>query len=290
MAWNFDYSSIGSIISLLEENGLSMTKKFGQNFLVSLQSLEKLVSLADIEKDTVVWEIGPGIGALTSVMLKRGAKVTAFEIDHGFCRILREKAFGDEKNFTLIEGDAVKNWLSYYKEHGKPDVICANLPYNVGSILIASFIENRCLPEKMVFTLQSEVVSRICAGIGDEDYSGFSILTSLDYDNKDALRLKPGCFYPSPNVDSSVVVMTKKENPLVPDDKAAAFLSFIRAAFSQRRKTLRNNIKILGIPAVILDKVFLDLSIPVSVRAEELDTKKLFAFFSLTEELKNQAQ
>ncbi len=283
MSWDFDYSSISSIISLLEENGLSMTKKFGQNFLISYPVLEKIVSLADIKEGSVVWEIGPGIGALTSVMLSKGAKVTAFEIDHGFCRILRDKAFENEKNFTLIEGDAIKNWYPYFKEHGKPDVICANLPYNVGSVLIASFIENRCLPDKMVFTLQSEVVSRICAVKGDSDYSGFSILTSLDYDNREMIRIKPGCFYPSPNVDSSVVVMTIKEKPLVPSDRAARFLAFVRAAFSQRRKTLRNNIKSLGFSSQSIEQAFISLNLKDSIRAEELDIPVLYSFFSLVD-------
>ena len=275
MIWDFDYASIGSITTLLEDNGLSMTKKFGQNFLISMPSLERIVSLAGITEGTRVWEVGPGIGALTTKLLKAGARVTAFEIDHGFCRILREQAYHDCPSFRLVEGDALKTWKDVFQSEGAPDVICANLPYNVGSVLIASFIESRCLPKRMVYTLQSEVVQRICAKKGDDEWGGFSILTSADYDNREAMKLKAGCFYPMPNVDSSVVVMEKKAVPFVEDDFAKRYFDFVRAAFSQRRKTLKNNLKSIGISSDAADKALSDLGKNLSARAEELDAQEL---------------
>ncbi|MBQ3697546.1 MAG: ribosomal RNA small subunit methyltransferase A, partial [Spirochaetales bacterium] len=230
--WDFDYSSISSMTRLLEENGLGMTKKFGQNFLVSMSALDRITALSGACEGMRVWEVGPGIGALTTKLLQTGAEVTAFEIDHGFCRILREQAYVDVPNFKLVEGDALKNWKTEWETQGTPDIICANLPYNVGSIFIASVIENRCLPQTMVFTLQSEVVDRICAKQTDDAFSGFSILTGIDYENTDAMRLRSGCFFPSPNVDSSVVVMRKRENPLVPDAEARDFLELVRILFA----------------------------------------------------------
>lgn len=274
MIWDFDYASISSITSLLEENGLSMTKKFGQNFLISMQALDKIVSLAEITTDTRVWEIGPGLGALTTKMLKAGAKVTAFEIDRGFCKILSNQAYPGCKEFNLIEGDALKTWKEEYSKNGCPDVICANLPYNVGSVLIASFIENRCLPKKMVFTLQSEVVQRICAGIGNDEYSGFSILTGTDYENKEALKLKPGCFWPSPNVDSSVVVMTKRETSLVPEEYANKFFSITRALFAQRRKTVKNNLKAIA-PSEKIDLALQIANVNPTERGEKLTVNQI---------------
>ena len=273
--WNFDYSDVSSITSLMQNNSLSMSKKFGQNFLISKPSLEKIVALAGIKPNDRVWEIGPGLGALTSFMLNTGAAVTAFEIDHGFCRILRDEAFSDCDNFHLIEGDALKNWKKEFETHGCPDVICANLPYNVGSVLIASFIENRCLPKKMVFTLQSEVVQRICSSIGDDEYSGFSILTSIDYENKQALKIKSSCFWPAPNVDSSVVVMTKRQQPLVEEQYAANFIKLSRLIFSQRRKTVKNNLKATGLSSQALDKALSDAGIPATERAEKLTTDQI---------------
>lgn len=275
--WDFDYSSVSSITALLGESGLVMTKKFGQNFLISMSSLDRIVALCSASSGKRVWEVGPGIGALTTKLLQTGADVTAFEIDHGFCRILREKAYPDVPNFKLVEGDALKNWKTVWKEQGTPDIICANLPYNVGSIFIASLIESRCLPEIMVFTLQSEVVDRICAVQGDEAFSGFSILTGIDYENREAMKLRAGCFFPPPNVDSSVVVMKKRETPLVPDAEAPAFLSLVRVLFAQRRKTAKNNLKALGKASSDIDRALEKAGIAQTERAEKLTVDQILA-------------
>ena len=208
------------------------------------------------DENSVIWEVGPGIGALTTRLLQTGAKVTAFEIDHGFCRILREKAYTDVPNFRLIEGDALKTWKEVYEKEGAPDMICANLPYNVGSVFIASVIENRCLPSRMVYTLQSEVVDRICAKMDDEQYSGFSILTGIDYENREALKIKSGCFFPSPNVDSSVVVMQRRNSSLVPEKD-------------------RNNLKALGLASEKIDSALDKSGILPSERAEKLSTDQI---------------
>ena len=273
--WDFDYTSVSSIARLLEENGLGMTKKFGQNFLISANVLDRITALCGANEKSVVWEVGPGIGALTTRLLQTGASVTAFEIDHGFCRILREKAYSDVPNFRLIEGDALKTWKEVYEKEGAPDMVCANLPYNVGSVFIASLIENRCLPKRMVYTLQSEVVERICAKQGDESYSGFSILTGIDYQNREALKIKSGCFFPPPNVDSSVVVMEKRETPLVPSEDASAFINLTRVLFAQRRKTVRNNLKALGLPSEKLDEALEKSGISPTERAEKLTVDQI---------------
>ena len=275
--WDFDYSSISSITRLLEENGLGMTKKFGQNFLVSMSALDRITALSGACEGMRVWEVGPGIGALTTKLLQTGAEVTAFEIDHGFCRILREQAYVDVPNFKLVEGDALKNWKTEWETQGTPDIICANLPYNVGSIFIASVIENRCLPQTMVFTLQSEVVDRICAKQADDAFSGFSILTGIDYENTDAMKLRSGCFFPSPNVDSSVVVMRKRENPLVPDEEARDFLELVRILFAQRRKTVKNNLKATGKSSADIDRALTECGISQTERAEKLSVWQILA-------------
>ncbi|MBR4477647.1 MAG: ribosomal RNA small subunit methyltransferase A [Spirochaetales bacterium] len=275
--WDFDYSSISSITRLLEENGLGMTKKFGQNFLISMSALDRITALSGACEGMRVWEVGPGIGALTTKLLQTGAEVTAFEIDHGFCRILREQAYVDVPNFKLVEGDALKNWKTEWETQGTPDIICANLPYNVGSIFIASVIENRCLPQTLVFTLQSEVVDRICTKQTDDAFSGFSILTGIDYENTDAMRLRSGCFFPSPNVDSSVVVMRKRENPLVPDAEARDFLELVRILFAQRRKTVKNNLKATGKSSADIDRALTECGISQTERAEKLSVWQILA-------------
>ena len=280
MSWDFDYTSVNALNSMLDRNGLSMTKKFGQNFLISDAALEKITTLSGAASGLSVWEVGPGLGALTSRLIKTGGRVTSFEIDRGFCRILKEEAFADDENFRLIEGDALKTWKPVFEAEGAPDIICANLPYNVGSVLLASFIENRCLPGRMVYTLQAEVVRRICAKPGDEDYSGFSVLTNADYEPKLALTLKPGNFWPAPNVDSAVVVMEKREQSVVSADIEKNFFGVVRAVFSQRRKTVKNNLKALGRPADEIEKALERAGISPSERAENLSVSELAALTS----------
>ncbi|MCR5760806.1 MAG: 16S rRNA (adenine(1518)-N(6)/adenine(1519)-N(6))-dimethyltransferase RsmA [Sphaerochaetaceae bacterium] len=274
--WDFDYTSISGITELLKENGLYMTKKFGQNFLISDSALDKIRDFAQCREGLNVWEVGPGLGALTSKMLKSGARVTAFEIDRGFCKILKEKAFANCSTFTLVEGDALKNWHRVYEEEGTPDVICANLPYNVGSVFIADLIENRCLPPLMVYTLQTEVVKRICAKKGDEDYSGFSVLTSIDYENKEVLKLSNRCFWPVPNVGSSVVRMVKRETSQVDEEISKAFIKTTRLLFSQRRKTVKNNLKNAAETKQI-EEALKAADIKENERAENLDVSQIAA-------------
>jgi 16S rRNA (adenine1518-N6/adenine1519-N6)-dimethyltransferase len=127
----------------------------------------------------------------------------------------------------------------------------------------------------MVFTLQSEVVDRICAKQGDEAFSGFSILTSIDYENHEAFRIKSGCFFPPPNVDSSVVVMERRDEPLVPSDEAADFLNLVRILFAQRRKTVKNNLKALGRSSSEVDKALENAGIGATERAEKLSIKQI---------------
>ena len=237
--WNFNYDSPKEISQILDLASLAMTKKFGQNFLYSASARERIVRALNAQEDASVWEIGPGLGSITSLLLKSGVKVRAFEIDNGFCRLLKEQAFADEDGFSLVQGDALK---TLFTQDETPDYICGNLPYNVGSVCIAKLIENDIRVRRMVFTLQKEVAERMSAKPGDDEYSSFSVLTQLDYDNSVAFTIPRTCFYPAPNVDSAVIVMKRKEKSLVADSDRALFLSMIRALFAQRRKTIRNNL------------------------------------------------
>ena len=248
-----------------------MTKKFGQNFLVGGGYRERIASLTGAIEGSHVWEIGPGLGAITSLLLSSGASVKAFEIDHGFCALLKGPAFGDEKGFTLVEGDALK---TLFCQPDRPDVICGNLPYNVGSVCIARLIEASLTPARMVFTLQKEVVERMCARPGDDDWSSFSILTQLDYENSLAFTIGRSNFYPSPNVDSAVVVMTRRERPLVEDAVRGTFLSLVRTLFAQRRKTIRNNLSHGGYGKDAVASILESCSLTGSERAEALGVDK----------------
>ena len=239
--WNLNYDSPKEIERVLNERGLAMSKKFGQNFLISPEGRKRLIDLMELESGMKVWEIGPGLGAITHMLIQKKVNLTSFEIDHGFASLLTEVAFNDEENFNLIEGDALKT-LFKKRLLPLPDRIVGNLPYNVGSVMIGKLIENSYLPPLMVFTLQREVVDRMTSKPGEDDYSSFSVLTQIDYENKLSLKLPKGCFWPQPNVESAVVVMKKRETPLVDEELRPIFIPLIRDLFQQRRKTVRNNL------------------------------------------------
>ncbi|MDD7587876.1 16S rRNA (adenine(1518)-N(6)/adenine(1519)-N(6))-dimethyltransferase RsmA [Bullifex porci] len=268
--WNLNYDSVKEVISVLESEGLAMSKKFGQNFLIDHNARESIREKIAYKENISAWEIGPGMGAITSLVLNSGIKVKAFEIDKGFCRLLKERAFSDEANFTLIEGDALKT-ISDQSEI--PDIIYGNLPYNVGSIIIARLIENNILPERMVYTLQREVVERICAKENSDDYSSFSVLCQIDYKPTLSFVIRKGCFYPEPQVESAVVVMEKRKESLVPNDLRETFLEVNRALFSQRRKTIKNNLKALNLKDI--DRVIASSNLAGNERAETLSIEKI---------------
>ena len=268
--WNLNYDSVKEVISVLESEGLAMSKKFGQNFLIDHNARESIREKIAYKENLSAWEIGPGMGAITSLVLNSGIKVKAFEIDKGFCRLLKERAFSDEANFTLIEGDALKTIAN---QSEIPDIIYGNLPYNVGSIIIARLIENNILPERMVYTLQREVVERICAKENSDDYSSFSVLCQIDYKPTLSFVIRKGCFYPEPQVESAVVVMEKRKESLVPNDLRETFLEVNRALFSQRRKTIKNNLKALNLKDI--DRVIASSNIAGNERAETLSIEKI---------------
>ena len=268
--WNLNYDSVKEVISVLESEGLAMSKKFGQNFLIDHNARESIREKIAYKENLSAWEIGPGMGAITSLVLNSGIKVKAFEIDKGFCRLLKERAFSDEANFTLIEGDALKTIVN---QSEIPDIIYGNLPYNVGSIIIARLIENNILPERMVYTLQREVVERICAKENSDDYSSFSILCQIDYKPTLSFVIRKGCFYPEPQVESAVVVMEKRKESLVPESLRETFLEVNRALFSQRRKTIKNNLKALNLKDI--DRVIALSSLAGNERAETLSIEKI---------------
>ncbi len=263
-----------------------MTKKFGQNFLLSEAVREKIISLFLPIEGLKVWEVGPGIGALTALMIKKGAVLTAFEIDHGFCRILREQAFGDEKNFTLVEGDALKTLPQAFKKEVSVDRICGNLPYNVGSVVIAKLLENGYRIPQMVFTLQKEVVERLCAAPGSKQWSSFSLLAQMDYEVTHEFDINAGAFFPKPNVTSSVVYFKLREQSLVKEAYREDFLMIIRDLFAQRRKNVKNNLLSGKSGALIgkdgVERLLQECDISPTLRAEALDWEQ---FLHLSETL-----
>ncbi len=270
-----DYNSPSALKTFMDENNMAMQKKFGQNFLVNADARKRLIDTLDVEKDMPVWEVGPGLGSMTSELLERGVKLTVFEIDHGFARLLPQffKEYEESGHFTLIEGDVLKTWPKFAEGKEAPKRFFGNLPYNVAATIIADTITKGFRFDKAVFTIQKEVGQRMNAKPGTDDYSSFSVLCQWAYDVKPVMDLAGGNFWPVPNVASRAVLMTKKEDfPCCKNPQL--FLKMVRQIFSLRRKTLRNNL-CRFVNAQICDEALKVCKIEPTVRAENLDLKKL---------------
>jgi 16S rRNA (adenine1518-N6/adenine1519-N6)-dimethyltransferase len=261
-----------------------MSKRFGQNFLVDRRARERVLEELKAESGMRVWEIGPGIGAMTALALDSGLAVTAFEIDHGFSRLLC-RLFDGNPSFRLVEGDFVDTWKAELEASGAPDRIFGNLPYSAANAIVADLIEGELLPPRMVFTVQKEAGLRMIAVPGSKDYSSFSVLCGSACASKLAFDLSPRSFWPVPRVVSSVVRMQPRRVPVAAGDRAG-FSAFVRAGFSSRRKTLRNNVRAAdsGIAPSLrrgdaLAGALEALGIRADVRAEALAPEELAAVY-----------
>jgi len=277
-----DYDSPAQLKIFLEERNMAMQKKFGQNFLINAHARTRLIDALDLEANMSVWEVGPGLGAMTDEMLKRGGKVTAFEIDRGFCGILKDIFKG--RQLTLVEGDVLKTWKKELALNGMPARFFGNLPYNVGSVIIADMISGDCRFEKAVVTVQKEVAMRMCAKPGSEDYSSFSVLCQWAYEVTPLLDLSGGSFWPRPNVDSRAVKMVKKSD--FPRCKSPEhFMALLRALFVSRRKTIKNNLNSFYKDTSLAESVLEKAAINPQVRAETLDLDTLLHLSEVSYEL-----
>ena len=234
-----DYNAPSALVAVLDEHGFGMQKKFGQNFLINAHIRQELVSALGLSAGDAVWEVGPGLGSMTSLLLESGADLTVFEIDRGFVQLLTSY-FGSYHSFHLIEGDVLKTWKAEYQRHA-PKAFFGNLPYNIAAKLIAATIEAECFFDCMVITVQKEVGLRMTAVPGSADYSSFSVLCQWAYDVEPIRDIAPAAFWPKPNVESRALRFTKKESPQ-PVRDAHLFLSLVRGLFSSRHKTVKNNL------------------------------------------------
>lgn len=270
-----DYNSPIALKNFMDENNMAMQKKFGQNFLVNADARKKLIDVLDVKPGMKVWEVGPGLGSMTSGLLECGVNLTVFEIDHGFARLLTQffEEYANSGNFSLVEGDVLKTWPKFAKENDIPKRFFGNLPYNVAATIIADTITKGFRFDKAVFTIQKEVGQRMNAKPGTEDYSSFSVLCQWAYDVKPVMDLAGGNFWPVPNVASRAVLMTKKED-FPKCENPELFRKMVRQIFALRRKTLRNNLSRF-VKAEICDEALKIAGIEPSIRAENLSVEDL---------------
>lgn len=271
-----DYNSSIALKNFMEEHGFSMQKKFGQNFLLNENARVKIVDALELEKDMSVWEVGPGLGAMTNEILKREVNLTVFEIDKGFSSLLPlffEEYIKSDK-LKIVEGDVLKTWKKNISQTELPNRFFGNLPYNIAATLIADTIENNVRFEKCVFTVQKEVAKRMNALPGSDDYSSFSVICSWAYDITNILDLRSMNFWPKPNVDSRVVLFTKKKN-FPQCENPNLFCQMQRALFSSRRKTVKNNLTAFLASSQKADFALDEAKINPQLRAEVLALEQM---------------
>lgn len=276
-----DYNSPTVLQKILNDNNFSMQKKFGQNFLVNETMRKKIIEHLSLKKNMNVWEIGPGLGCMTKLLLDAGCMVTAFEIDKGFIFLLL-KIFQKEiaeKKLRIVEGDAMQTWKKIANENGTPDIFFGNLPYNIASHLLADTIEKNVRFPKMFIVVQKEVALRMIAKPAEKNYSSFSVLCNFAYDVKLAFDLSKTNFWPKPNVTSSAVLFTPKKE-FQSTNNVSLFIKLNRALFSSRRKTLRNNLGAFLQNNELASRVLSKCEIAENLRAENLPLEKLLLLSS----------
>lgn len=253
---------------VLAINKFSFKKKFGQNFIVDENIVRNIVTKANVDKDTLVIEIGPGAGSLTSILASMAKDVLCYEVDNTLEEILKTN-LKDYQNINIIYGDflqadVLKDIKSY--QYKKLYVI-ANLPYYITTPIIMKLIADKIPLDKVVIMVQKEVGDRIKAKPGSREYGSLTVFLNYYFNVRKIMDVSKNVFMPKPNVDSIVLEFTKCEQIKRVNNEQLLF-DIIRDSFVQKRKTLRNNLKKYNLE--IIEKELKKVGFDLSVRAEQL--------------------
>lgn len=225
---------------LLAEYGIRPSKRLGQSFLVDANIVANILAAADIGGDDKVFEVGPGAGALTVALAERAGTVVALELDRRLVGLLRGR-LGEARNVRIEQGDILKVDLRALLGGGIWKLV-ANLPYSVIGPAIARLTQQRPMFSLMVLMVQREVAQRLAAPPGGRQYGVLSVLVQAQMRVEMIARVGRTCFYPQPQVDSSLVRLTPLDKPAVAADIEPVFAGVVRAVFRQRRKMLANSL------------------------------------------------
>jgi 16S rRNA (adenine1518-N6/adenine1519-N6)-dimethyltransferase len=246
-----------SIRAELTEHGIIARKRLGQHFLVDRNILNKVVEAAGIEKDDAVLEVGSGLGMMTLALADKAKRVIAVEIDPKLAEILKEKTAA-RQNVEVIQKDILEiDFPRLYEKEEQRLKVVANLPYQISTPLLFRFIDSPEAFSSLTLMLQKEVAVRMTAGPGGKDYGSLSIFTQMVSDLSILFLVKPSAFFPPPKVDSAVVQMVWKKEPIVSVQAMEWFKKVVRGCFNYRRKTLINALKHseLSLPEDALDRI-----------------------------------
>ena len=265
---------------IMEKFQLFTKKNYGQNFIIDPTTVEKIALLAQLGERTAVIEIGPGIGALTEQLAKHSKTVVCFEVDERLKPVL-EMSLQEYGNIEVIFEDFLKVDLDYYvkvlKKSHERVVVCANLPYYITTPVLFHIFDSKADISYITVMMQKEVANRLSAICSTKDYNALSIIVQYKYNVKVVMKIGKNVFLPKPNVDSSVVQFEKKNIGKVVSDEER-FFEFVKAAFTQRRKTIFNNLKAVSSNIEVILK---EAGIGLERRAESLTVEEFIDLFEV---------
>jgi 16S rRNA (adenine1518-N6/adenine1519-N6)-dimethyltransferase len=242
-----------SPLSLLRKYGIRPRKRLGQCFLCDPNILEKIVRIAGVRETDTVVEIGSGIGVLTAMIARMARRVVAVEVDRLLVEVL-QKELGDFENVEIVQTDVLQFDFSTVcttpMQEGRKERIkvIGNVPYNLSSQIVLRLIAYRDCLDRVVLMLQREVAERLAAPPGTKDYGPLSVYVALFTEPVLENKVPAGCFYPKPDVESRVIRLDVRKEPLCRVDDMDFFRRLVRSAFSKRRKTLLNSLKTSQLP------------------------------------------
>lgn len=280
--------NVKNTIEILQKYNFNFQKKFGQNFLIDKNILEKIVDAAQIEETDCVLEIGPGIGTMTQYLANRAGSVIAVEIDKNLIPILQD-TLSSYNNVRVLNEDILKvdiNRIVEEENAGKPIKIVANLPYYITTPIIMQLFESHIALKSITVMVQKEVADRMQASPGSKDYGALSLAVQYYSEPEIITKVPASCFMPRPNVDSTVICLTSYENPRLEAEEEAYLFAVIRASFNQRRKTLVNglsNVSDLGVSKDDVKMVLGQMGLPETVRGETFELER---FIELSKRLR----
>lgn len=273
-------SNLSVIRDIMDRFGFSFSKSLGQNFLVNPSVCPRIAEMGGADEETGVLEIGTGFGVLTHELAKRAKKVVAVELDSRLLPVL-DYTLKEHDNVKIVHGDILKVDLpALFQEEfaGMKVVVCANLPYYITSPVIMALLEKRLPISAITVMVQKEAADRLCAPMPSRACGAVTAAVRYYSEPRMLFPVSRGSFTPPPNVDSAVIRLDIRSDLPLDGEEEAQFFALVRGAFSQRRKTLQNNLSSsLGLTKPQVAAALEEIGVKPTARAEELSMEQLLA-------------